>query len=734
MTKFKIALVCKTQDTPLVNFLLQQLQGIEWIACKAYNLTEAAQAIDNDFFLTILENTSFAEILDICQFYRNNKNRALYIAPWNKDLILGPTHFPTETAGADSCFLFLKQDEMQRTPQAEELYAITTPVVDAGQLQKNRDAFYTIMADLINELKLIYADKPGEKLKFIDNIAIFPLGHMNKKTATSKYIYPLFEDATQQKVDPYSPEYKVLLSKYLHSVDHIEDRFFVDRPMEGRPEGGYRNVAIVGGGTAGYLTALALKKAFPALPVTLIESSKIPVIGVGEATTPEIRRFLFGTLGFSPLDFYKKVKPSWKLGIKFFWGLPGDYYFNYPFGKSDIRSAYLINNDINHCSLTSLLMSNNSSFVIAAPDKEQPENHLSLSNDITYALHLDNVSFIRYLKEQAIAAGVTYTDDLIIDAERKTDSNEILSVRGESGQTYEFDFFVDCSGFKSLMIEKILGSRYTSFNKSLFTDMAVTGCIPNRDKVRPYTLAESMNNGWCWNIPMRGEDHRGYVFSSDFCTVDQAAAELQAKNPDIVDLKTVKFRSGRHEEICIGNVFAIGNSYAFVEPLESTGIHMIIKEIEALTRSFAQLKFSPAIRKVINSNMNGHWDYLKGFLSIHYKFNKKFQTEFWKECRENTDVSSIQWLIDLYHEVGLLSYSGEAFNEIITREIKDDIFGLLGFDTLLLGQGVVPRRFDKMLRNKSVWDANVSTWKSIQSMTVPLEEDLRILTTYPELI
>jgi tryptophan halogenase len=220
-----------------------------------------------------------------------------------------------------------------------------------------------------------------------------------------------------------------------------------------------------------------------------------------------------------------------------------------------------------------------------------------------------------------------------------------------------------------------------------------------------------MNHGWCWNIPMRNEDHRGYVFSSAYCSIDEAADELKAKNPAICNLKTVKFRSGRHQEICIGNVFAIGNSYAFVEPLESTGIHMIIKEVDTLTRNWAFLKRSPSIRKVINTNMNDHWDYLKGFLSIHYKFNKKFQTKFWKDCREYTDVSSIQWMIDLYHEVGLLSYAGEDFGRIIQNRVNDDIFGLLGFDTLLLGQGVVPAKFDKSLQNKRIWDANVNNWK-----------------------
>lgn len=722
------------RDSTWTNYLYNQLTAIDWLDYTICRFSEIVNAGNGGFLVTILEDVSFQEILDICHHYRVNGMNSIFLSSWNNDLIVGPTHFPGNTAGADSCFLFLKQAKLGRVPTEQELLEMTIPAIDSTQFQKSVDVCYAAFSELINELKLIYLDKPGQKLRFVDKIFLFNLTQTEEIRSMPKYIYPLFETANAKEQPVAAASYRILLSKYLHSKSHMEDNFFLDTAGKDDTRDEYRNVAVIGGGTAGYLTALSLKKAYPALPVTLIESAKIPVIGVGEATTPEIRRFLFNELGFPMVEFYEKVKPTWKLGIKFFWGLPGDYYFNYPFGKSDIRSAYLVDGDINSCSLNSLLMSSNSSFVVSSCDKNNFETFLSLSNDISYALHLDNASFIGYLKEKATQAGIEYIDDLIVAAEKKDSLNEIGAVIGESGARHEYDFFVDCTGFKSLLLEKSLGSPYISFQDSLFTDTAVTGCIANSDKVKPYTYAESMNNGWCWNIPMRGEDHRGYVFSSAHCSVDAAAEELRSKNPGIDNIKTVRFRSGRHGSICIGNVFAIGNSYAFVEPLESTGIHMIIKEAQTLTKNFMLLKKSPAIAKAINNNMNEHWEYLKGFLSIHYKFNNKFQTDFWKDCRESADISSIQWLVDLYHEVGLLSYAGPSLGEMITKEIKDDIFGLLGFDTLLLGQGVVPRRFKKSLKNRSIWEANINTWRSIQALTVPLEKDLKILIQNPELI
>lgn len=730
MTPFQLTLATKDPGSPLTGFVLAQLQTVDWIDCSVTTFDNLRQAKDNDFFVTLLEGTSFREITELCAFYRKKNKTAIYLSLLDNQLVLGPTHFPGKTAGADSCFLVLQQESRQMGKK-QELKDFATAVVQASHLQQSADVFYSVFADLLNEIRILTLDRPEQQFKLVDRVMLYPLDTKDKIEATAKYIYPVFEGNVDVE-NASLTDYKILLGKHHHSVSHIKKQLFAPGSEGQGREDEYNNIAIVGGGTAGYLTALMMKATYPDMAVTLIESSKVPVIGVGEATTPEIRRFMFETLKFPPHEFYEAVKPTWKLGIRFFWGLPGDYYFNYPFGRPDVRSAYLTDGHINNNSLTAVLMDQEASIVVAARDKQGTEQYASLADDLFYALHLDNVQYINYLKIKAKEAGIIYIDDLIVDAERKEGSEEIAAVIGEHGTRHEYDFYVDCTGFRSMLLEKLLGSPYVSYANSLFTDTAVTGCIKNVDRTKTYTYAESMHHGWCWNTPMRGEDHRGYVFSSAHCSADEAMAEMEAKNPGIKPVGVVKFKAGRHQEICIGNVFAIGNSFAFVEPLESTGIHMIIKEAKTLAYNFRQLKKSPTLRRRMNIEMNAHWDYLRDFLAIHYKFNKKFDTPFWKDCRAHTDVSDIQWMIDLYYETGLLNEADRYLQRSIESSIKDDIFGLAGFDVMMMGQGELPKGFDRNMRNKHIWESNVKTWKAIRSLTVPVDKDLEILTDYLE--
>lgn len=726
---FKLSILTKSVNTPLAKWIYQQLSQLEWIDLKFLEFSDMSN-LDTAHSITLLEENDADEVVSICNFFREKSFSTTFVAAYEFNLVLGPTYIPKHSAAFDSTLLVLSNTTLGCIPSLDDFINIRTSYFRKESFNETPELWLSFLASLVRELKLIWISDIESTLNLIDMVEIFDF-QGKAITPQNRYILPVFENIGKTSLPFENMNFKTVLKKFYHSRSHmLNNLFFKEEVLNDE----YKNVAIVGGGTAGYLTALGLKKSFPDLPVSIIESSKVPVIGVGEATTPEIQRFLFEVLEIPYLDFYCKVKPTWKLGIKFFWGMPGDYSFNYPFGLSDIRTAFLHNNDINSCSFTSLLMSSNSSFVVSVEEEDKMSKFLSLSNDISYALHLDNESFIGYLKQRAIDVGVSIIDDLIIDAVQQGNSENVSHVVGESGKIYEYDFFVDCSGFKSLLLEKTLKSEFVSFNSSLFTDMAVTGCLSNNNKIKPYTLAESMDNGWCWNIPMRGQDHRGYVFSSNHCTIDQAADELKRKNPNIENLRTVKFRSGRHVDFFKGNVCAIGNSYAFVEPLESTGIHMIIKEVELLTKNFKKLKNAPALRSALSKNMNGHWDYLRDFLSIHYKYNNKFDTEFWKQCRADTNIDGIKWLIDIYHETGFLSYANIELMDILTKEVKDGIFGLLGIDTLLLGQGVIPRKLNRSLQNTAIWDNNIEAWKALQKITVPLEHDLKILTDYPELI
>jgi hypothetical protein len=452
MSSLKIALVAKNAESSLCNFLQSQLSNISWIDCTNAGLGDTTSPEGCDIWLNVFEGVSLGEIIEQCAHLRANKKTSISVSFWNEHLVIGPTHFPGKSAGADSAFLIL-QKEFRGHADKSTLKEKITAIAGSNDFQENTDLFYALFLDLINELKTIYEDKPDQSLQFIDNVQLYKLYEKMQAVQLKRYIWPIFDNGNHS-VFQTSEDYKILVGKYRESKSQIKDLFFVDRSAE--KEHQYQNVGIIGGGTAGYLTALLLKAEYPNLPVTLIESSKIPVIGVGEATTPEIRRFLFGLLKLPALDFYEQVRPTWKLGIKFFWGLPGDYYFNYPFGTPDIKSAYHTNGNINISSLTATLMDQDSSFVVETKGAHGQEQYSTLSDELHYALHLDNVRFINYLKTKAIERGIIYIDDQIVDAERKIDSDGLQAVTGENGTRYTFDFFVDCSGFQSLLLEKNL--------------------------------------------------------------------------------------------------------------------------------------------------------------------------------------------------------------------------------------------------------------------------------------
>ncbi|QJB32205.1 tryptophan 7-halogenase [Chitinophaga oryzae] len=527
-------------------------------------------------------------------------------------------------------------------------------------------------------------------------------------------------------------KYLSLVEDFKVTKEQIEKRqpFYFDLELDVHEI--YQNVCIVGGGLAGYLTAIAFRKFFN-IPVTVIEPSGIPPIGVGEATTPLLDDYLFHALELDKKEFLEMVEPTWKLGIKFFWGKPGDYSFNYPFDTKDILSAYLHSGDINKCSLNSLLMSADSSFVAKLVEGDEVKYH-SLSRSLKYAYHLDNKKFISYLKYKAKQAGVIFLDEEIVDAVLDGEGNIAYLVNREADR-FVYDMYVDCSGFRSLLLEKKMGVPYIPFSDSLYNNSAVTTVVPNGGHIKCYTTAESMNNGWCWNIPLRHEDHRGYVFSSAHCTDEQAYEELLRKNPAMdKDAKFIRFRSGRHAAFIAGNVVAIGNSYSFVEPLESTGVHMIIDQIILLMNNFINLKKNPTLRKLLNDNMNDHWEYIRWFLSIHFKFNKKFDTPYWQDCRANANISGFERFVSLYREIGLLTRQDTTLQRILRYDVKDNIFDLYGIDHILFSQGVLPNDINRIqLDNKAEWDHMQTVWNKIAAHTIPLRDDLEVLLQHPSL-
>jgi len=504
------------------------------------------------------------------------------------------------------------------------------------------------------------------------------------------------------------------------SFDHMKSVFAPDGFSRASHHTELKNVGIIGGGTAGFITALCLKTAFPKLDVTVVASSKIPVIGVGEATTPLLPKLLHRFLGLDVVEFYEKVRPTWKLGIRFEWGKPGDYYFNYPFEPGDLVESLAYESDINGANHQSRLMSRDRTPFFKRPDGGI---HAGL-HYAPFAYHLENRRFVAYLQEQLEGKGVRLLDRMVVDAE-VTEDQRIKSVTTEEGDNLAFDMFVDCSGFRSILLTK-LGAKFVPFKSSLPTNVALTAKVPNNGFIKPYTTPRTMDSGWCWVIPHDDIDHIGYVHCADFCDIESAERELRMKFPGIEpETKPVHFRSGRHDRFWQGNVVAIGNAYAFVEPLESTAIHVVIEEANMLVNNFPVTLDQVHIPRKVNERVNKRWDQLRGFLAIHYKFNKKLDTPFWKFAREEIDIADGEQYLEAYREYAPLG--GRRHRLWEAPECFDDA----GYDTLLMGQDIAATLM-KPRCSEEQWRERYDSGERILNTALTHAEALKFLSENPD--
>lgn len=493
-----------------------------------------------------------------------------------------------------------------------------------------------------------------------------------------------------------------------------------------------QNIAIIGGGTSGYLTALTLSQLLPDKNISIIESSKIPVIGVGESTTPKLLRMLHDVLKFDLAEFYAEVEPTWKLGVRYFWGNKDKEFSNNSLGYLNPFLSLDVKNDINYNSLNSILMNHNKSFIVETGNKEKPYRSLALPH--SYAYHLDNERLVKYLRKKIIQAGIPIIDTKVKKAIRK-ENGDVKSLICEEGNELAFDFYVDCSGFASILLEKTMNVPFKEYKSSLYTDSAITGNVTHNGTIKPYTEARTMNNGWQWNIPMQQSDHIGYVFSSSFCTNEQAEEEFRRLNPKLEETKLLRFRSGRHTEFIKGNVAAVGNAYGFIEALQSTALHMVITNIYALVLHLKNLEKGKNIGKEIGENLGEIWDRLRWFIAIQFKFNERLDTPFWKTCRAQVDISGADELLELYQNQGPL-YTLKNKNKIVSEIDKFQVYGLFSHDFMLLVQGKFPNTppFKITDKERLNWLGKYQLWDHLATKALPQQEILNKISENPEIL
>lgn len=445
-----------------------------------------------------------------------------------------------------------------------------------------------------------------------------------------------------------------------------------------------QKIVVVGGGSAGFMAALTLVKRLPAAKVEVVHSPDIPVIGVGESTTVAVPRFLHDEMGIDRREFFRAVEPSWKLGLRLEFGVPEITHFNYPFDLqlqrrvpgSDKTVGYHMLADQVDASLFGALMDRGKS-----PCRIQ---NGKLVTDQRSAYHIKNDRYIAYLQRKSVEAGATTVEGEVANVLRH-ENGDIASLTLKDGREVVGDFFVDCSGFRSLLLGKTLGTPFVSYAQSLLCDTAIVGQWNRNDaEIRPYTTCTTMNNGWCWRIDFHDLVTRGYVHSSAFCSAEEAMREMKEKNPQLGDdLRVLKFPSGRYENFWVRNVAGIGNASGFVEPLEATALHMIVEQCNFLSLALADgnLQIVPAMQAVENARFRRLWDDIRDFLAIHYRFNRILDTPFWRHCHEAVDLAGGVPLIDYFQAAGPSGLSTGILDPV-------SIFSFHGYMIVLMGQQV----------------------------------------------
>ena len=451
-----------------------------------------------------------------------------------------------------------------------------------------------------------------------------------------------------------------------------------------------RKIAIVGGGTAGWMTAAALAKLLEKsdCEITLIESEQIGTVGVGEATLPHLR-FFNQRLGIDEPEFMQKVNATYKLGIEFVnWGQQGDAYIH-PFGDygspiNDIPFHHYWMHAKRNGKQTALSdyslpieMCKQNKFAFPSEDE-------SLDSTFSFAYHIDAGLYAKFLRSFSEPLGVIRREGKVISVNQDNESGFVTSVEMESGDVVEADLFIDCSGFRGLLIEQTLETGYEHWKHWLPCDRAVAiPCKSIQDAI-PYTRATADKAGWRWRIPLQHRVGNGHVYCSDFMGDDEAEARLRRGldgEPE-AEANFLRFNTGRRKKMWNKNVVAIGLSAGFLEPLESTGIHLIQLGIMKLMEFFPNREMDSAYSDEFNRVMQMEIERVKDFLILHYKATQRTDTDFWNMVRTMELPEELQRKMDLFKATGhVVKYQEGLFLEP-------------SWVAVYFGQGIVPKAID----------------------------------------
>jgi len=448
-----------------------------------------------------------------------------------------------------------------------------------------------------------------------------------------------------------------------------------------------RKIVIVGGGTAGWMAAAALSKIMGEisdLSIQLIESDEIGTVGVGEATIPQIVLFN-NLLDIDEHDFVRATNATYKLGIEFVdWTRLGDRYVH-PFGHYglDMKGIEFHHHWLKGRSLGDSTRLDEYSLAIVAGLQgrfahPRPDQRNSPLSKISYAFQFDASLYARYLRNLSEAAGVVRTEGRIDEVVQDGETGCVEAVVLQSGARVEADLFVDCSGFRGLLIEQTLKSGFEDWSKWLPCDRAfAVPCELGGDHL-PLTRSTARAAGWQWRIPLQHRIGNGYVYSSAHVSDDEAAGPLLANldGAPLADPRPLRFKAGHRRKPWIRNVVSLGLAAGFLEPLESTSIHLVQSGIARLMSLFPTRRFDELEIKRFNDETIQEYVDIRDFLVLHYKATERDDSPFWDYCRNIDPPDGVAFKIDMFRR------NGRVFRE------HEELFTETSWLSVLVGQGI----------------------------------------------
>ena len=453
-----------------------------------------------------------------------------------------------------------------------------------------------------------------------------------------------------------------------------------------------RSIVVVGGGTAGWMAAAALAKTAGTQnhSVTLVESEEIGTVGVGEATIPAIQLYN-KLLELDEDQFVRETNATFKLGIEFVdWRRLDHRYFHH-FGMigADLKTGV----NFSHYWLRWMLSNGTEGDILrynaeteAARSgkfgRTDPPDRKGLPH-IHYAFQFDASRYAAFLRRYAEQRGVKRIEGKIVGVHQNEENGFVESVELQDGRRVAGDFFIDCTGFRGLLIEQTLGAGFEDWSHWLPCDRAAAVPSERVEEPTPFTRSTAREAGWQWRIPLQHRTGNGYVFSSGFISEDEAAAKLLTRldGPALAEPRVLRFKAGQRKRCWIKNCLAVGLSSGFLEPLESTSIHLIQVAVLKLLDYFPTRDFEPQLVDTFNEEMKLAYETIRDFIIAHYKVTERDDTPFWAYCRNMSIPDTLEEKLDLFRRRGM------------TMPHLHDLFKEQSWFAVLYGQGIRPQGY-----------------------------------------